>query len=136
MHTSVTYVRYAYTKTLTYTFSVYIGQLSLNDTGHMSIRKRSQIADSDTEQFCIFQAVCDHQFAFTNVVCRWPGSTNDLRKFRQSVLCHEFENGIYMFNVNIDTVVTACILRPPIQSKHVLNARQFHNLGIKLSIFG
>ena len=33
------------------------------------------------------QAVCDTKLMFTNIVCRWPGSTQDNRIFDNSALC-------------------------------------------------
>ena len=37
------------------------------------------------------QAVCDAKLCFTNIVCRWPGSTHDARIFDNSSLCSKFE---------------------------------------------
>ena len=31
---------------------------------------------------------------FTNIVCRWPGSTHDSRIFDNSALCSQFRNGL------------------------------------------
>ena len=38
------------------------------------------------------QAVCDANLCFTNIVCRWPGSTHDCRMFDNSSLCYNFEH--------------------------------------------
>ena len=40
------------------------------------------------------QAVCDTKLMFTNVVCRWPGSTHDSCIFDNSALCSQFKNGL------------------------------------------
>ena len=40
------------------------------------------------------QAVCDIKLMFTNIVCRWPGSTHDSRIFDISALCSQFRNGL------------------------------------------
>ena len=40
------------------------------------------------------QAVCDTKLMFTNIVCRWPGSTHDSRIFDNSALCSQFRNGL------------------------------------------
>ena len=37
------------------------------------------------------QAVCDAKLCFTNIVCRWPGSTHDARIFDNCSLCSTFE---------------------------------------------
>ena len=39
------------------------------------------------------QAVCDATLCFTNIVCRWPGSTHDSRVFSNSALCCQLEDG-------------------------------------------
>ena len=41
------------------------------------------------------QAMCDAQRIFTNVVCRWPGSTHDNTIFTQSQLHEELQAGYY-----------------------------------------
>ena len=41
------------------------------------------------------QAVCDTKLMFTNIVCRWPGSTHDSRIFDNSALCSQFRNGLF-----------------------------------------
>ena len=38
------------------------------------------------------QAVCDTKLMFTNIVCRWLGSTHDSRIFDNSALCSQFRN--------------------------------------------
>ena len=40
------------------------------------------------------QAVCDTKLMFTNIVCRWPGSTHDSRIFDNSAFCSQFRNGL------------------------------------------
>ena len=37
------------------------------------------------------QAVSNPNMCFTNIVCRWPGSTHDSRIFDNSALCAKFE---------------------------------------------
>ena len=49
----------------------------------------------------IFQMNYDTNFIATNCVARWPGSFHDSRVFRESTLCHEFENGLYIFFKNL-----------------------------------
>ena len=44
--------------------------------------------------FLNVQAVCDTKLMFTNIVCRWPGSTHDSRIFDNSALCSQFRNGL------------------------------------------
>ncbi|XP_033755754.1 putative nuclease HARBI1 [Pecten maximus] len=41
------------------------------------------------------QMVCNNNFIITNCVARWPGSCHDSRVFRESQLCHDFENDLY-----------------------------------------
>ncbi|XP_046585276.1 putative nuclease HARBI1 [Haliotis rubra] len=41
------------------------------------------------------QMVCDPKFLITNCVANWPGSCHDARIFKESKLCHNFENGLH-----------------------------------------
>ena len=38
--------------------------------------------------------ICDSTCLITNVEAKWPGSVHDSRIFRESTLCHSFEQGI------------------------------------------
>ena len=38
--------------------------------------------------------LCDTKLMFTNIVCRWPGSTHDSRIFDNSALCSRFRNDL------------------------------------------
>ncbi|XP_071390028.1 putative nuclease HARBI1 [Centroberyx affinis] len=39
------------------------------------------------------QMTCDHQCMVTSIEAKWPGSVHDSRIFRESALCHRFEQG-------------------------------------------
>ncbi|XP_031438457.1 putative nuclease HARBI1 [Clupea harengus] len=39
--------------------------------------------------------ICDSTCLITNVEAKWPGSVHDSRIFRESTLCHSFEQGHY-----------------------------------------
>uniref|UniRef100_A0A668A926 Putative nuclease HARBI1 n=1 Tax=Myripristis murdjan TaxID=586833 RepID=A0A668A926_9TELE len=41
------------------------------------------------------QMTCDHQLLVTNVEARWPGSVHDSRIFRESLLGHQLEQGLF-----------------------------------------
>ncbi|XP_067088424.1 putative nuclease HARBI1 [Osmerus mordax] len=41
------------------------------------------------------QMICDSTCLITNVEVKWPGSVHDSRIFRDSTLCHSFEQGNY-----------------------------------------
>ena len=59
----------------------------------------------------IFQMTCDTNFMATNCVARWPGSCHDSRVFRESTLCHEFENGVYIFfKTSYLDIIKFCLL--------------------------
>uniref|UniRef100_A0A667XP17 Putative nuclease HARBI1 n=1 Tax=Myripristis murdjan TaxID=586833 RepID=A0A667XP17_9TELE len=41
------------------------------------------------------QMTCDHQLLVTSVEARWPGSVHDSRIFRESLLGHQLEQGLF-----------------------------------------
>ena len=40
------------------------------------------------------QCICDSKMRFTDIVCRWPGSTHDSRILENSCIYSKFENGL------------------------------------------
>ncbi|XP_056104451.1 putative nuclease HARBI1 [Rhinichthys klamathensis goyatoka] len=41
------------------------------------------------------QVICDATHLITNVEAKWPGSVHDARMFRESSLCHKFQQGMF-----------------------------------------
>lgn len=42
----------------------------------------------------VLQMTCDHHCMVTSIEAKWPGSVHDSRIFRESALCHRFEQGM------------------------------------------
>ncbi|KAM4614946.1 uncharacterized protein ACJ7VT_010172 [Polymixia lowei] len=43
---------------------------------------------------CFCMMTCDHHCMVTSIEAKWPGSVHDSRIFRESPLCHRFEQGL------------------------------------------
>ncbi|XP_033739177.1 putative nuclease HARBI1 [Pecten maximus] len=74
------------------------------------------------------QMTCDANFRITSCVAQWPGSCHDSRMFRNSSLCHKFENGTYQGLLLGDSAYpTRQFLMTPYNNPVTPNQQNFNN---------